>query len=403
MVADLLLEHRSTVRDQVVAWILGATPDRGAGPLRGGGGSLRGGHRQAGDLELGAGRGPGEVLDRVTVLVAGREVHGSEGRAGPQGDVDEADALEEVGPVEGRHHSHAGDHVADRHVHRGLVLVLGLDELVRRLSAGGDLLVEPPQRGSRLRILITQALHQLDREGGGPGSGVEPLERERSTGAATQAEEIVREGVGGLAGRASGDDALGQPTQVLHEHDAEGDRDGPQLADGQGLGPLKSADEALEGLGLEAAVGVRDEGPGQSEHAGIPLQRALRELGQLAVDPRRQVLPDLPHHRVHHVEVVDEPLRGRSRRPFVADHRRDLSIALEQNTSAVSDSGREAAAGLSPGQDPIERDRFRVLLESFGAEEVGPDGLLGPRREWGRGSGEPGIAQWHRGLYRDIS
>ena len=217
--------------------------------------------------------------------------------------------------------------------------MLELYELVGRMAPRADLLVEPPQGGGRLRILISQTLHQLDREGGGLGGGVEPLEREGPAGLAAEPEKVVREGVGGLAGRAPGDDVLGQPPQVLHEHDAEGDGDRPELADGQGLDPLESADEALERVGLEATVGVRDEGPRDPEHAGIALQRALRELGKLAVEAGRQILADLTHHRVHHVEIVDEPLRGRRRRALVADHRGDLSIALEQDPSAVADSG----------------------------------------------------------------
>ena len=52
-------------------------------------------------------------------------------------------------------------------VHRGLALVLGVHELVGRLSARGELLVEPSQGGGRLGILVAQALHELDREGGG--------------------------------------------------------------------------------------------------------------------------------------------------------------------------------------------------------------------------------------------
>ena len=49
---------------------------------------------------------------------------------------------------------------------------------------------------------------------------------------------------------------------------------------------------------------------------GIALQRLLRELGELAVEPAREVLADLPHHLVHDVEVVDEPFRGRRDRPL---------------------------------------------------------------------------------------
>ena len=95
---------------------------------------------------------------------------------------------------------------------------------------------------------------------------------------------------------------------------------------------------------LEAAVGVSDERPGEAEHARIPLQSAFRELGELAIEPGREILPDLPNDLVDDVEVVDEPLRGRRDRAFLPDHRGERSIALEQNTPAVPHARRQGAA-----------------------------------------------------------
>ncbi len=189
-----------------------------------------------------------------------------------------------------------------------------------------------------------------------------------------------------MAGGSAPHDSLGEPAQVLHEHDPKGDGDGPELADGQRLHSLESANEALEGLGLEPAVGVRDEAPGQVQYAWIPLQGVLRELGELAVEPPREILPDLPDHRVDDVKVVDEPFRGRSGCPFVTDHRGDLSIALEQGARAVPDGRRQAATGLAVGQNALTRDALRVFLEPLRAEQVGPDGVLGAGHERGRGS-----------------
>ena len=112
-----------------------------------------------------------------------------------------------------------------------------------------------------------------------------------------------------MAGGASLHDPLGQAPQILHEHDPQGDGDGPELADGQRLHALESADEALERLGLEVAVGVRDEGPGETQDARVAVQGALRELGELAVEATREVLSDLAQDLFDDVEVVDEPLR----------------------------------------------------------------------------------------------
>ena len=132
-VADLLLEERAPVRDEVVR----RDPRRGlrrradrAAVRRG---ALRVGDRLAASTSSSDRPGaPRELLDRVTVAVARREVHGAEVAVGSQRRIDEADALEELGPVEGRHRPHAGDHVADRHVRRGLALVLDSHELVGR-------------------------------------------------------------------------------------------------------------------------------------------------------------------------------------------------------------------------------------------------------------------------------
>ncbi len=99
-VADRLFKERSPLGDQVVAGILGTLHRTGAGPRRGRDGSLRSGNGQPGDLELGAVGAPGEVLDRVTVLITRREVHGAEPGVGPEHVIDQADALEEVSPVE---------------------------------------------------------------------------------------------------------------------------------------------------------------------------------------------------------------------------------------------------------------------------------------------------------------
>jgi hypothetical protein len=130
---------------------------------------------------------------------------------------------------------------------------------------------------------------------------------------------------------------------------------------------------------------VRDEGPGQAEYARIAPKGVLRELGELAVESAREILPDLADHRVDDVKVVDEPFRGRSGHPFVADHRRDLSVALEERARAVPYGGRQAATGLAVGKNTLARDALRMFLEALRAEQVCPDRILGPERERGRG------------------
>ncbi|HEY5726638.1 MAG TPA: hypothetical protein VIX40_11815 [Methylomirabilota bacterium] len=205
----------------------------------------------------------------------------------------------------------------------------------------------------------------------------------------------VGERVGAEARGPTVHDALGQPAEVLHEHEAERDRDGPELADGQGLYALEPAHEALQRLRLHAAVGVRDELPGQAEHAGISLQRLLRELGELAIESAGEVLANLPHRLVGDVEVVDEPFRGGGDRPFLPDHRRDLAIALRQDAAAVAHVRREEVSGSAAGQDRPTRDVRRELLQALGTQELGPDRLLGLAGEGRRGDERPEASETH--------
>ena len=335
-VTDLLFEARPPFGDEVVTGILGPIPRRSAGRLRGRWRMLGPSYRLPGDVELGPPGASGEILDRVPVAVTGCEVHGAEGAAGAEQFVDQADALEERRPVDGRHHPQTGDHVAERHIRRRLALVFHAHELIGRRPQRRQPFLEPRQTGRRLGILLTQALDELYGKGDRQRGNVERPEGQRSGRSPADAEQLVRQRVGVMAGGASLHDPLGQAPEILHEHDPQGDGDGPELADGQRLHALESADEALERLGLEVAVGVRDEGPGETQDARVAVQGALRELGELAVESTREVLSDLAQDLFDDVEVVDEPLRGRRDRAFLSDHRGDRAIALEQHAPAVS-------------------------------------------------------------------
>ena len=152
------LEGPAPARDQVVARDR-ARARRPFASLRA---RLR--RRAARDLELGAAGAARELLDRAAVAVARREVHLREVALGAQRGVDEADALEELRPVDRGDQPHAGDHVADRHVHRALALVLVAHDLVGRRALRREALVEPLQRRRDARILVAQPLHELHGE-----------------------------------------------------------------------------------------------------------------------------------------------------------------------------------------------------------------------------------------------
>ena len=72
------------------------------------------------------------------------------------------------------------------------------------------------------------------------------------------------------------------------------------------------------------------EGPGESEHARIPFERALRQLGQAAIEPARQILADLANLLLREIKVVEQPLvRGRDG-ALIANGLFDAAIGLEE-------------------------------------------------------------------------
>ncbi len=208
-----------------------------------------------------------ELLDGVAVAVAGGEVHRRIADVRLQHGVDQADALEELLPVERGHEAHARDHVADGDVHRGLPLVLDADDVVGRRALGGQ-----PLGPARRRAGVTP-----DPDRGGAGRAAR---RRRSSAAPPRSLERPRRALSGAAAearaarppgrrrpavpRGSAHDALREAPEILDEHDAQADGDRPQLADGQRLHALVGLHEAAESVRLDPAVGVRDEGPGDA-------------------------------------------------------------------------------------------------------------------------------------------
>ena len=156
------------------------------------------------------------------------------------------------------------------------------------------------------------------RRGSGARSVLGEHGRHRLGGASAGAQQAVGEGVRLLPRGAAVHDPLGQASEVLDQHDPQRDRDRPEFADRQRLDLLIGAHEAAQHLGIEAAVGVGDEGPGQAEHARISGERSVGQLRQLPVVAGRQIGADFANLPFDEMIVVDQPFRRRRDRvPFV--------------------------------------------------------------------------------------
>ena len=138
--------------------------------------------------------------------------------------------------------------------------------------------------------------------------------------------------------------------------------------------------ESAQRLDVEAAVGVRDERPGDSQHARVPREVALGQLRQLPVEAGRQVIADLADLLVDDVEIVDQPFGSRRDDPLLANRLREGAIRLQQGARVVPDPRRERTPVPRILGDALGRGQaLGVLLEPLDAEQLGPDGLVGIR------------------------
>jgi len=339
------------------------------------------------DLDLGAARALGEVLDRVPVAVTGGEVHLAKCARGPERRVDETHALHELRPVEPRDQAHARDHVSDRHVHGRLALVFQPNGFLGGGPLGRQQLLEPCQRGRRGRVLVPETLEQLDLAGGRQRQAVETAERGGGVLGALLAEpqQAVGQLVGFLARGAALNDLFRQATEVLDEQDPERDRHRPQLAECQRLDTLVGDHQPAQALGVEPAVGVRDVSPGEAEDPRIPLQVPVGELRQLPVVVTWQVVADLAELLLDDVEVVDQPFGRRGDGAFLADGLADGAIRGEQHPAVIPEPRHQRSTDPRPWRHALRRrEAFGMLLQALDAEQFAADGLFGFARGSGR-------------------
>ncbi len=245
------------------------------------------------------------------------------------------------------------------------------------------MVLEPLPCGRRVRILLTQALDELHDEGRSHGRGLERLKCHGAGGTTAEPEEVVRKRVGVTAGSPTLNDPFGQAPEILDEHDAQQDRNGPELSDGQRLHALEAADEATKCVGFETTVGVRDEGPREAQHARVILERPLGELRELTVVATGQILANVPQGVLDNVEVVHEPLCRRRDGALFADHLGEAAVALEQDAAVVAHArGQRPAPRCRPGAWVDVRCARRAVRD--GRRRTAPPGSA---RRTGRSGG----------------
>ncbi len=372
--ANLGLERLAAGREQIIARVgLAAVLAGWPGRSREGFGR---GHGRIGHLGLGQGAAARQLLDGAAVEIAGGKIHLLKAAARLEHVVDQAEALEQLRPVDIRNQPHAGDDVADRDAGGDLPLVLIADHGVGGGALASELLVQPGQRRGYAGILVAQSMHELNQEAVGILGG--PMGRQddigRLGGLARGAQQAIGDGVGLLASGPAVDDPLGDAPQVFDQHDAQGDGHRPQLADGQRLDLLIGAQIAAQHFGIEQAVGVGDKGPGHPEHARISRKGSAGQLGQLAVIALGQVAADLADLLFDHVKIVDQPLGGRGYGGARVHRLGDVAIGLDQHRLILRQPFRQRGAPALAGGDRLGAgETAGVVFQPLDAEQFGAD------------------------------
>ncbi|MNI41268.1 hypothetical protein D3C73_955180 [compost metagenome] len=242
----------------------------------------------------------------------------------------------------------------------------------------GEALLQPAVCRWGVGVLIPQLLDQLGGKQLGEGAarpGGDVFVECRD--GATLHEQPGAEGIGIGSDLLGQGDLLHQAAQVFNEHDPEGDGHGPQLPYGQGLHALIGEDEAAQDFGVEVAVVVGDEGPGDAKDPGVAREGAGGELGQLTVVTAGQAAADLVELGLDQVIVVEEPL-GRVGQ---------IMTQLELGGAAPVGAREDCLVGLEPQMQGGHRDggrRHRLRLgqgsgmefQPLYAEQLFTNGLL---------------------------
>ncbi|MNH12551.1 hypothetical protein D3C79_720960 [compost metagenome] len=222
--------------------------------------------------------------------------------------------LDEHLPVDGRQQAQAANAVADGHLVNGLLLGIELDmalDAARRLA---EHLFHPQQRLGQRSAVALQPPGQLGDEGGGhrrlrPGHVGDHQHHALGVALGGFAKPVGPD-IGQVAVSPVGHDPRRYTAQVFYQGQAQHDRDGPELAQGQGAGLLISLDETAEALSVDPPVTVGNGLQGNVVDTRQAGGGAVVQLRQLQAVVGRQVVLGNADMGFDQVKVVEQPLRG---------------------------------------------------------------------------------------------
>ncbi len=137
-------------------------------------------------------------------------------------------------------------------------------------------------------------------------------------------------------------------------------------------------------------IGMRNERPRDSENARIALQRAVRQLGQLAVEAARQVIANFANLLLDDVKIIYQPFGRRCDRALFTDCGGGTAIHFEQHACGGAYPRRHRTSCAGPVRNALgNRKCLAMLFETLDTEQFGANRFLRASRER-RGQALPG-------------
>ncbi len=244
-------------------------------------------------------------LHRMAIAVSAGEIHPAVDAGGIalQHLLNQADALEELAPIEGRDQTQAANQVGHEGLFGGLMSSFRPDCVLDGLADRSQRIVELVPELARRRAPLARALQHADDERRVQLLWPEPGRQRSGIERAGQA-------VGVLTMGAADGENVGAGPQVLDQRKLEGARPGPQFADGQRSDRLKGGDEPVQPLCVEMSGTSPDQLEGHREHARLAGRLVGGDLWQLLVEGGRQIVMNVADRSGNDVEVVQQPLGG---------------------------------------------------------------------------------------------
>jgi hypothetical protein len=304
----------------------------------------------------------------MPVAVAAAEVHLAvdPGWIPLQHLLDEADALEELAPVERSDQPQAGNQVGDNRLFGRLVLPFRADGVLNRLPARGQRPLELTVQVRGDRPECPRALQQAGDE------RMMSLRRPRVI-AVRRRFDCRGQTLGGDAVRPGLGDDVAALAEMIEQRQLQHARPRPQLPHRQRRHRLKGADETLQPLRIEPAGARPDQLQGEGIDARLSRELIRDDERQTLEEGAGEVVLNVPRGGGDDMKVVEEPFRGgrgRLAARFVGE--RLVDAAQRPHVGPELAKMRPAA----PAASRLDREQggqaAGVFLDQLDAEQFDP-------------------------------